>query len=49
MGEPANDRVQLHNGAGHACVQAHLNDSTGSFDLDVVADARRNEFRSAMD
>jgi hypothetical protein len=49
MGEPADDRVQLHDGAGHAGVQAHLDDSAGSFDLDVVADARRNEFRSAMD
>jgi hypothetical protein len=49
MGEPADGRVQLHDGAGQAGVQAHLDDSAGSFDLDVVADARRDEFTSAMD
>jgi hypothetical protein len=49
MGEPDDDRVQLHDGAGHARVQAHLDDSAGCFDLDAVADARRNEFGSAMD
>src|SRR5690242_13370184 len=49
MGEPADGRVQLHDGAGHADVRAHLDDSAGGCDLDVVAGARRNHSGSVRD
>jgi hypothetical protein len=49
MGEAADGRVQLHDSAGQAGVQAHLDDSAKSLDLNVVADARSDEFTSAMD